>query len=100
GSDRPAGALGAARPARGRAAALRLRRGDAAPAAPLHGRLDRAPRGLPLALPRRPLPRPARDAEDVLATWPRGAARRLRAAGGSRALLDPAARLREADVRA
>ena len=57
----------AARPPRRRPAALRLRRGHAAPAAALLDR-PRRPRGdLPHALPRRPLPRPARDAEDVLA---------------------------------
>ena len=62
---RPARAGRAARPARRRAAALRLRRGHAAAADALDGRAAR-PRGdLHRALPRRPLPRPARDAEDV-----------------------------------
>src|SRR5206468_7883695 len=66
-ADRATGPDGAARPARRRAAAVRLWRGDAAPAAPLGRRPRRAARGLRLALPRRPLPRAPRDAEDVRA---------------------------------
>ena len=57
----------AARAARRRPAALRLRRGHAAPAAALVGRARRSRGDLHHALPRRPLPRAARDAEDVLA---------------------------------
>ena len=87
-----------ARPPRRRAAALRLRRGDAAPAAALRRRARRPPRGLPHALPRRPLPRPARDAEDVRAPRPRAAADDLRAAGPRRAHRLAAADLRQAHV--
>ena len=68
-----------ARAPRRRAAAVRLRRGDAAPAAALDvGLLDL--RGdLPHALPRGPLPRPAGDAQDVRA--PRARRRRSRVYG-------------------
>ena len=74
----------AARPPWRRAAAVRLRRGHAAPAAALGGRARRPAGGLPHALPRRPLPRPAGDAEDVRAARPRGAAHDLRPAGPRR----------------
>ena len=67
-------------PARRRSAAVRLRRGHAAPARAL-GRAGRARGGVPHPLPRRPRPRPARDAEDVQPPRPRDAADRLRAAG-------------------
>ena len=56
-----------------RAASLRLRRGNAAAAPGLGGRARRPARGLLHALPRRPLPRPAGDAEDVRAARARGA---------------------------
>ena len=60
-ADRAAGPVRAA-PATGRgAAARRLRRGHAAATAPLECRPGRPARGLPHALPRRPLPRPARE---------------------------------------
>src|SRR3989304_5471042 len=87
-----------ARPARGRAAALRLRRGDAAPAPALGDRARRAARDLPHALPRRPLPRPAGDAADVLAPGPRAAPHRPRTARARRALRRPQADLREAQL--
>ena len=73
----------AARAPRRRAAALRLRRGHAAPAAPLDARADRPPRGLPHPLPRRPLPRAAGDAEDVRAARPRACRSRSTARPGS-----------------
>ena len=57
-------------------------------------------RDLPDALPRRPLPRPAGDAEDLRARGPRGAADRLRPSGPQRSLRDPAARLQAAELRA
>ena len=69
---------------RRRPAALRLRRGHAAPAGPL-GRADRAGGGLPHPLPRRPRARAARDAEDLQPAPARAAADRLRAARASRA---------------
>src|SRR5215475_7794458 len=80
GAHRSAGADGPARAPRRRAAALRLRRGDTAANAAFDGGPGRASRGLPDALPRRPLPRPAGDAQDVRA--PRAGARpdRLRPA--------------------
>ena len=59
-------------------------RGHPAPAAPLVARPDRPARGLPHPLPRRPLPRPARDAEDVRAARPRGADHDLRPARARR----------------
>src|SRR5262249_58966579 len=54
---------GAAVAARGRPAADRLRRGNAAAAHEVERRPTRLPRGLPDALPRGPLPRTAGDAE-------------------------------------
>ena len=68
-------------PARRRSPALRLRRGDAAADAALECRARRPARGLPHPLPRRPLPRAARDAEDVRAPRARRADHDLRAAG-------------------
>src|SRR4029078_13459542 len=67
GPDGPALTLGAARAPRRGAVAFRLRRGHAAPAPALLGRPRRAAGGVRLALPRRPLPRPAWDAQDLLA---------------------------------
>ena len=88
-----------ARPARRRAAALRLRRGHAAPAPALVVGLVDLARDLPHPLPCRPLPRPAGDAEDVRAARPRGPAHALRAAAGSRDLLgDAPAHLRPAHL--
>ena len=71
---------------RRRPAADRLRRGDTAPAHALEHRPGRAAGGLPHALPRRPLPRPAGDAEDVRAPRPRAADHDLRAARACRPL--------------
>ena len=85
-------------PARGRAPALRLRRGHAAPAAPLERRPRRSARGLPHPLPRRPLPRAAGDAEDVRAPRPRGADHDLRAARARRPVRLAAADLRKAHL--
>ena len=85
---------------RGEADPRRLRRGHAAPAAALLRRARRAARDLPDALPRRPLPRPAGDAEDVRSPGPRGAADRLRARGPQGSLRDPPARVRAAELRA
>ena len=74
------GACCATRPARQRAAPVRLRRRHAAAAAAVGDRPARPAGDLPHALPRRPLPRPARDAEDVRAARPRrDAAHGLRA---------------------
>ena len=79
---------------------VRLLGGHAA-AAPAQRRRPRRARGdLPHALPRRPLPRPPGDAEDLRAAGPRGAADDLRAAGPRRALRDASAHLRPADVSA
>ena len=97
-TDRAPLAAGAARPPRRRPAALRLRRGHAAPAAALERRPRRPARDLPHALPRRPLPRPARDAEDVRAPRPRRAAHDLRAARAARPVRRPAPHLRPAAV--
>ena len=55
---------------------------------------------LPHPLPRRPLPRPAGNAEDVRAARTRGAAHRLRAARARRPDVGPAPDLREAQLRA
>ena len=74
-------ALRDAGPAWRRADARRLRRGHPAPAPAVHDRADRAPRGVPHALPRGSLPRPAGDAEDVRAPQPRAPAHGLRASG-------------------
>ena len=95
-ADRAPLAARAARPPRRRPAALRLRRGHAAPAAALDRRPRRPARDLPHALPRRPLPRPARDAEDVRAPRPRRAAHDLRAARPARPVRRPAPHLRPA----
>ena len=83
GSDRAARPAVHARAARRRPAAVRLRRGHAAPAPAL----DRpaGPRGdLPDPFPRRPLPRAAGDAEDVRPARARGAAHDLRPARAPR----------------
>ena len=61
-------------------------------------RADRPPRGLPHPLPRRPLPRAARDAEDVRAARPRGADHDLRPARARRAVPVAAPDLREAHL--
>ena len=87
------GALGAAldRERAGRArrgtADVRLRRRDAAPDAAL-ARAGPGRRDLPHPLPRRPLPRPARAAEDLRPDRPRGAADGLRPARPARPLQD------------
>src|SRR5919197_6355400 len=99
-ADRAPGSHGPARAPRRRAAALRLRRGHATPVAALGGRPGGAARGLRLAFPRRPLPRPAGNAEDVRAARARGADHGLRAAWAEGPVLGTASRLREADVRA
>src|SRR6266545_1626211 len=75
------------------------RRGHAAPAPPLDGGPRRAPRRRPDALPRRPLSRPAGDAEDLRAPRARGAPHRLRATRPCRPLHGLEADLRKADVR-
>src|SRR3954470_4643341 len=83
GAHRPARTAGApGRPGR-RQAALRLRRGDPAPAA-AHGRAARDRRGVPHALPSRPLARAARDAEVVRPARPAVAGGPLRASGHAR----------------
>src|SRR5207248_3651645 len=87
---------GAAAPPRWRPPALRLRRGHAAPADALDGRPARPRADLHLALPCRPLPRPARDAEDVRAAPARAAAHRLRTARAARPVQLARARLRQA----
>ena len=69
-ADRAACAREPADPARRRPPPDRLRRGHAAPAAAL-GRPARHRARLPDPLPRRPLPRAARDDEDVRAARPR-----------------------------
>ena len=97
-ADRTARAKRPSRAAGRRAPALRLRRGHAAPAPALDGRARRSARDLPHALPRRPLPRPAGDAEDVRAPRPRRAAHRLRAAGSARPLRRAPAGLRQAHL--
>src|SRR4051794_8086429 len=79
-ADRATGAGGAARPARRRPAAVRLRGGDTAAVAALVGRPRRPPGDLPDALPRRPRARLARDAEDLRAARPRAPADDLRPA--------------------
>src|SRR6266508_1979823 len=73
GAEPAAGARGTAAPAGRRAAADRLRRRHPAAADALDDRPPRAPRGLHHPLPRRPLPRSARDAEDVRPPRPRAA---------------------------
>ena len=79
------GLPGAAAAPRRRPAALRLRRGHAAPAAALASACPSVDRGLPHALPRRPLARAAGDAEVLRPARPRRAADRLRAARPARA---------------
>src|SRR3954447_15399821 len=83
GAPRPGRTAGAAGPPRRRQAALRLRRGDPAPAA-AHGRAARDRRGVPHALPSRPLARAARDAEVVRPARPAVAGGPLRASGHAR----------------
>ena len=74
--------------------AVRLRRGHAAPAA-AQRRAARHRRGLPHALPRRPLARPAGDAEDLRPARPRARRSTSSARPALRALLrDAAPRLR------
>src|SRR5690242_8802730 len=63
-ADRATGTGGVAHPARQRAAPVRLRRGDATAAPAVVDRPTRPAGGLPHPLPRRPLPRPAGDAQD------------------------------------
>ena len=84
--------------ARGRTPALRLRRGHPAPAAALVARADRPPRGLPHPLPRRPLPRAARHAQDVRAARARGADHDPRPARARRPVPVAAADLRQAHL--
>ena len=84
GPDRAAGADRAARPARGRAAALRLREGHTAAAPALHVGLIELREIFLDPLPRRPLPRAAGDDEDVRAARPRDADDDLRPAGARR----------------
>src|SRR5919197_4322825 len=84
GADRAAGLARDPDAPRRRPAALRLRRGHPAPA-PAHGRAARHRGGLPHAPARRPLARPARDAQVLRPARPRRAARGLRAAGHRRA---------------
>ena len=84
-ADRSSRSFRHARPPGRREAALRLRRGHAAAAPALGRRPRRAARDLPDPLPRRPLPRPARNAEVVRAPRPRGAADPLRPTGPRRA---------------
>src|SRR4051794_20452397 len=88
----------AARAARRRPAAVRLRRGHPAPALALVGRAPRPRRDLPHALPRRPFPRATGDAQDLCAPRPRGAVDDLRAARAAGAVRLARARLREASV--
>ena len=87
-----------ARPARRRPASVRLLRRDAAAAAAQRRGPRRARGDLPHALPRRPLPRAPRDAQDLLVARPRAAAHDLRAARPRRAALDAPAHVRAADV--
>ena len=84
--DRPPRPARAARAPRRRPDPVRLRRGDPAPARQL-GRADRPDRDLPHPLPRRPLARPAGDAQDVRPARPRPAAGDPRAAAGCATLL-------------
>ena len=98
-ADAPPGADGAPRSQRGRAAALRLCRGHAATAARVCRRPDRAAGDLLHALPRGPLPRSTRDAEDVRAPRARAADHDLRAGRPARPLRLVAAHLRAAHVR-
>ena len=98
-ADRPARAQLAARPARRGAAPRGLRRGDAAPAAALRDRAPRPARGLPHALPRRPLPRAPGDAQELRPARPGGADHDLRPARARRALRRAPAHLRPAHVR-
>ena len=67
-----------------------------APADALGGRAARPRADLPHAFPRRPLPRPAGDAEDVPAAAARAAADDLRAARAPRSLRRAAPGLRQA----
>ena len=91
GPDRPPRPAGDPGPRGRRPAAVRLRRGHAAPAAAL--RRPAGPRrGLPHALPRRPLAGPARDAQDVRPARAREAADDLRPARPARAVRRPASR--------
>ena len=97
-TDREPCADRAARAARRRPPALRLRRRNAAAADALDGRAPRSRGDLHHALPRRSLPRAARNAEDVPAAAARRAADHLRPAGAPRPLREPPARVREALV--
>ncbi len=99
-SDCEPGAGGAARAARRRSLALRLRRGDTAAADALDGRPAGHRGDLHHAFPRRPLPRPAGNAEDLPAPSAGAPADGVRAAGPSRPVRRPAARVREGLVRA
>src|SRR5581483_4954693 len=86
-ADRAARAGGRARAARRRAAAFRLRRGDAAPVAAFGGRPPRPAGDLLHALPRRPHARTAGAAEDVRAARAgRDAAHAVRAGRPARAV--------------
>src|SRR5439155_16021799 len=81
-----------------RTAALRLRRGDPAAADALGDRPARPGGGFPQPLPRRPLPRSARDAEDLFPAPARVAADRLWATRAARAVREPEARGRQAEL--